>query len=186
MVIMGLEEDKGDIIINENDLAELVKSIADQIVKDNKDLSDLVLVGIITNGVPLAERISHLIQEKTNVSLPVGKLDVGFYRDDILDKGNFITIQETSIPYDLTNKTVIIVDDVLHHGRTIRAALDGLVDFGRPNTIRLAVLIDRGQRELPIQPDYLGQSIDATTSDYVNVSLVEVQAEDFVAIQKKS
>lgn len=174
-------------IKTEKEIAQLVRKLSDAIGKAHAgNLNNILLVGILTHGFPLAERISKHIKNAGNGEVLVGKLDVSLYRDDIMDKGNFLTVKESHIPADVTDKTIVLVDDVLFHGRTIRAALDGLMDFGRPARIELAVLIDRGHRELPIQPDYVGETISTSKTDYVRVKLVEVDAEESITLEKSA
>lgn len=172
------------IVLHSEEIDGLLAQMAEKICHDNSALSDLVFVGILTNGVPISERLSKRIEETSGVKVPVGKLDVGLYRDDIVDKGSYITIRESDIPFELENKTVILVDDVLYHGRTIRAALNGILDFGRPHKINLAVLVDRGHRQLPIVADYVGKTLATDLEDYVCVRLLEVDAEDSVCLKK--
>ncbi|MDA1353059.1 MAG: bifunctional pyr operon transcriptional regulator/uracil phosphoribosyltransferase PyrR [bacterium] len=171
----------------EKEIALLVSRLAEGIIKRHEGtLENTVLVGVLTHGLPLAERIARNIKNAGKGEVLVGKLDVSLYRDDILDKGNFLTVKETHIPTDITGKTIILVDDVLFHGRTIRAALDGLMDFGRPARIELAVLIDRGHRELPIQPDFVGETISTNKTDYVRVALIEVDAHESITLEKSA
>ena len=122
-------------------------------------------MGVLTNGVPIGKRMAGIIAEKASVEVPVGSLDVALYRDDIFEKGHYITVRESDIPFDLTGKTVVLVDDVLFHGRTIRAALDGLMDFGRPRRVDLAVLVDRGHRDLPIMANFVGETLETEVEE---------------------
>jgi len=144
----------------------------------------LVIVGIQRRGVPLAERIVAAIAEHEGVTLPVGALDITFYRDDLSLIAQQPIVKGTDIPFDLNGRTVILVDDVLYTGRTIRAAMDALVDFGRPRAIRLAVLVDRGHRELPIRADHVGKNVPTSRDELVKVHLVEVDGEDAVRIER--
>jgi pyrimidine operon attenuation protein / uracil phosphoribosyltransferase len=173
------------VIINETQMGALVDRLSKAIISAHKaDLTAVNFVGVLTNGYPLALRIAKAIKTQTGTTINVGKLDVSLYRDDILDKGNFLTVKESSIPFEITDKITIIVDDVFFHGRTIRAAMDGIMDFGRPGRMELAVLIDRGYRELPIEPTYVGEIVKTQKDDYLNVKLCEVEAEDSVTLQK--
>lgn len=171
-------------ILSDDEIKKTVEQLASDVIGNYSDFSDVILVGILTNGVPLAERISQLIKEKTGNKVPVGKLDVSLYRDDLITKGHFITVKSSDIPMELTDKTVILVDDVLFHGRTIRAALDGILDYGRPKKIELLVLIDRGHREIPIRADYIGKEIETKKTDHIRVNLYEVNAEETVILEK--
>ena len=142
----------------------------------------LVLVGIQRRGVPLAERIATAIEEHEGAALPVGALDITFYRDDLSLIAQQPIVKGTTIPVDLNDRTVVLVDDVLYTGRTIRAAMDALVDFGRPRAIRLAVLVDRGHRELPIRADFVGKNVPTARREAVRVLLRETDGEDRVVI----
>lgn len=176
------------IILNAAQVTKVVEEIARQIVKQAHSLSDLVLVGIQTRGVSLTNRLVRIIQAKTKLLLPQGSLDITLYRDDIagghwLDD-NLVSplVRETNLPQEINNKEIILVDDVLFTGRTVRAALDELVDFGRPKFIRLAVLIDRGNREFPIQADFVGKKIITTYRQVVKVNLKEIDGKDSVVL----
>ena len=172
-----------DTLLTEEDLKSTLEQLADSVLAEHPSLEDIMFVGVITNGFPLAERLAGILYNKTDIKVPIGKLDVSIYRDDIESLGQqYVTIRESHLPQDIHNKTVILVDDVLHHGRTIRAALEALLDFGRPKKVELLVLVDRGQRELPIMPNYAGLKVDAECDDYVSVSLYEVEAIDKVCI----
>ena len=148
--------------------------IAHEILEKNKGTEDLVLVGIYTRGVPLAIRLADKIREIENVEVPVKKLDITCYRDDIDESGKVMNMNLVDMGGSVQDKVVILVDDVLYTGRTIRAALDALVDFGRPKRIQLAVLIDRGHRELPIRADYVGKNVPTSKDESVAVKLKEV------------
>ncbi len=158
-----------------------------EILARNASRSRLAVVGIHTRGVVLAKRIHESLQEKCGASIPFGTLDITLYRDDFDTHGAKATVRATDIPFHLDGKDVILVDDVLFTGRTTRAALTELVDFGRPSTIQLAVLVDRGHRELPIQPDYVGARLDTHRGDSIRVRLAETDpAEEVVVIEGKS
>ncbi len=160
--------------------------IAHEIVEKNKGVENLCLVGIRTRGAVLAERIRECIKKIEGRDVPVGVLDITLYRDDLTLVATQPVVHETLIPFDITDKKVILVDDVLFTGRTIRAALDALIDFGRPAGIQLAVLIDRGHRELPIRADYAGKNIPTSLDQDVKVVLKESdQKEDEVIVEKR-
>jgi pyrimidine operon attenuation protein/uracil phosphoribosyltransferase len=145
----------------------------------------LVLVGIQRRGVPFATRLAAAITEHEGVAIPVGALDITFYRDDLSLIAQQPIVKGTAIPVDLNGKTIVLADDVLYTGRTIRAAMDALVDFGRPEAIRLAVLVDRGHRELPIRADHVGKNVPTSRDELVKVHLVETDGEDAVWIERR-
>jgi len=154
--------------------------IAHEIAEKNRAMEDLVLVGIRTRGVPLAERLARKMREMEKVEIPVGILDITLYRDDATTIGPHALLKATLIHFPIDEKKVILVDDVLFTGRTIRAALDGIMDFGRPRSIQLAVLVDRGHRELPIRADYVGKNLPTSREERVEVSLAEEDGTDAV------
>lgn len=156
--------------------------IAHEITEKNKGVENVALVGIRTRGVPLAARIAEEIRKIENVKVPVGSLDITLYRDDLTMMGYNPVIHGTEIDFDITGKHIILVDDVLYTGRTIRAALDAIIDMGRPNSIQLAVLIDRGHRELPIRADYAGKNVPTSRRETVEVALQEEGKEDEVIL----
>ncbi len=158
--------------------------IGHEIIERSHGAEKLALVGIRTRGVPLAERLQKIIQEIEKVDVPVGSLDITLYRDDIQTRLFSPRVQVTEIDFDITGKQVVLVDEVVYTGRTIRAALDALMDLGRPQCIQLAVLVDRGHRELPIRPDYVGKNIPTSRLEEVKVKLKEVDGEDKVEIVK--
>jgi pyrimidine operon attenuation protein/uracil phosphoribosyltransferase len=158
--------------------------MAHEILERNRDLKNLVLVGIRTRGVSLAERLARKIKEIEGVEMPVGILDITLYRDDATTIGPHALLKETIIHFPIDGKKVILVDDVLFTGRTIRAALDGIIDFGRPSAIQLAVLVDRGHRELPIRADYVGKNLPTAREESVEVSLKEEDGVEAVHIVK--
>ena len=162
-----------------------ITRIAHEIVERNKGASRLFLVGIAARGDDLARRLAAEIERIEGVPVPVGVLDITFYRDDIGMRAEAPEVHETRIPFDITDSTVVLVDDVLFTGRTIRAAMDALVDFGRPRAIRLAVLVDRGHRELPIRADHVGKNVPTNRNQDVEVLLREVDGRDAVVIQEK-
>jgi pyrimidine operon attenuation protein/uracil phosphoribosyltransferase len=143
--------------------------MAHEVIEAEKGLADVVLVGLQTGGVPIAERLAEAMKKIEGVDVPVGTLDVAFYRDDVGLRPN-VPEAPTDVPWDLTGKVVVLVDDVLYTGRTIRAALNALADFGRTKAVRLAVMVDRGHRELPIRPDFVGKNLPTRRSELVDVS----------------
>ncbi|MBR4908271.1 MAG: bifunctional pyr operon transcriptional regulator/uracil phosphoribosyltransferase PyrR [Acidaminococcaceae bacterium] len=156
--------------------------IAHEITEKNKGVENVALVGIRTRGVPLAARIAEEIQKIENVKVPTGSLDITLYRDDLTTMGYNPVIHGTEIDFNVTGKHIVLVDDVLYTGRTIRAALDAIIDMGRPNSIQLAVLIDRGHRELPIRADYAGKNVPTSRRETVEVTLQEEGKEDEVIL----
>jgi pyrimidine operon attenuation protein/uracil phosphoribosyltransferase len=158
--------------------------ISHEIVEKQAGTDGLVLVGIQRRGVPLANRLAGAILEHEDVTLPVGALDITFYRDDLSTIAQQPLVKGTDLPFDLNGRTIVLVDDVLYTGRTIRAAMDALVDFGRPRAIRLAVLVDRGHRELPIRADHVGKNVPTSREEVVRVHLDETDGEDGVLIER--
>jgi pyrimidine operon attenuation protein / uracil phosphoribosyltransferase len=158
--------------------------ISHEIVEKQAGTAGLALVGIQRRGVPLAHRIAAAIAEHEGAHLPVGALDITFYRDDLSLVAQQPLVKGTDLPFDLNGATVVLVDDVLYTGRTIRAAMDALIDFGRPQAIRLAVLIDRGHRELPIRADHVGKNVPTSREEIVRVHLTEIDGEDGVDIER--
>jgi len=156
--------------------------MATEILERNRNLKNLVLVGIRTRGVFLARRIAKLIREMENVEIPVGVIDITLYRDDVSEADGKARVQKSEIPFAVAKKDVLLVDDVLFTGRTIRAAMDSLFDIGRPRTIQLLVFIDRGHRELPIRADYVGKSLPTSRRERVQVHLTEIDKTDEVLI----
>ncbi|MGB9662465.1 MAG: bifunctional pyr operon transcriptional regulator/uracil phosphoribosyltransferase PyrR [Moorellaceae bacterium] len=157
--------------------------IAHEILERNKGTEDLVLVGIRRRGVPLAERLQRLIEEIEGIKVPLGILDITLYRDDLTTLSVHPIVHRTEIPFNITGKRVVLVDDVLFTGRTVRAALDALIDLGRPQNIQLAVLIDRGHRELPIRADYVGKNVPTSRKEEIAVQLKEIDGVDQVLIR---
>lgn len=159
--------------------------MAHEIVEKNKGVKGLVLVGIRRRGVPLAERLARFIQEIEGKAVPVGVLDITLYRDDLTTLSYQPQVEQTEIPFDVTNKVVVLVDDVLYTGRTVRAAMDAVIDLGRPKSIQLAVLVDRGHRELPIRADYVGKNVPTSRKEVIAVMVQEIDGEDKVLIKEK-
>lgn len=168
-------------LMEESEMRNILNRIAHEIVERNQNLRDVVFVGVITRGVPLARRLSKKIKSITDFPVPVGVLDVTTHRDD-LTKAQVIE-DETKIPFDIKDKKVILIDDVIYHGRTVRAAMDVLIHYGRPKSIQLAVLVDRGHREFPIHPDYVGRQIPTSSKEQVKVHIKELDGVDEVVIQ---
>ncbi len=172
------------ILMDEDGIRRALTRIAHEIVEKNKGMEDLVLVGIRTRGVPLAERIAAEIERIEGVRPPVGTLDITLYRDDLSLLSYQPVVRATQIPVDIQGKTIVLTDDVLFTGRTIRAALDALIDMGRPYIIQLAVLVDRGHRELPIRADYVGKNVPTSARESVSVKLRELDAVDQVMLRE--
>ena len=170
-------------ILSAEEIRRTLRRLASQIIEKSGDLSQIVLLGIYTRGVPLAYLLAHQIEVLENIKVPVGAVDVTFYRDD-LDRIKMRTPAKTKIPFDLTGKTVVLVDDVIYKGRTIRAALNAVTEYGRPEVIRLVVLVDRGHRELPIHPDFIGKKLPTATEEQVKVCLQDVDGKDVVELIK--
>jgi pyrimidine operon attenuation protein/uracil phosphoribosyltransferase len=166
-------------------IARALSRLASQIVERNVGTNDLLLVGIRRRGVPLAERIADRIEQLEGQRPPTGQLDITLYRDDLSTVGPRPVVNRTDIPRDVTDRTIVLVDDVLYTGRTVRAALDELVDFGRPRRVELAVLIDRGHRELPIQADYVGKYVQTTESEIIKVMLTDYDEEEQVIVVER-
>ena len=174
-----------NIIMDKLGIGRALNRIAHEIIERNKGTERLVLVGIRTCGAHLAKRLSEKIVEIEKCDVPVGILDITLYRDDVMTKKEHPVLRKTEIPFDISGKVVILVDDVLYTGRTIRAAMDGLMDLGRPDMIQLAVLIDRGHRELPIRADYAGKNVPTSGTAKVKVLLSEEGMEDKVIIKEE-
>ena len=176
---------EGSRLLDAGEIRRAVTRIAHEILERNKGAAGVVLVGIAARGDDLAKRLAAEIARIEGVEVAVGALDITFYRDDIGLRSEAPEVHETRIPFDITGAAVVLVDDVLFTGRTIRAALDALVDFGRPRSIQLAVLVDRGHRELPIRPDYVGKNVPTRKDEDVIVRLTEVDGEDAVVVAEK-
>jgi pyrimidine operon attenuation protein/uracil phosphoribosyltransferase len=171
-------------LLNKKDMERIISRIAHEIIEKNKGTENLCIVGIQRGGVHLAKRLANKIKSIENVDITVGSLDISFYRDDIGIRKEQSIVRKTDIPCDITDKKIILVDDVLFTGRSIRAAMDALMDFGRPAQIQLAVLIDRGHRELPIRADYVGKNIPTSMSESIEVQLEEDGFEDRVILMQ--
>jgi pyrimidine operon attenuation protein/uracil phosphoribosyltransferase len=178
----------GRLLLDAEGIERTLTRIAHEIIERNPDLDDVALVGIHRRGVPLAHRLRRLIEERAGVELALGQLDITFYRDDVQVRGGEAPrhaqpiVRSTALDFPLEGMTCILVDDVLYTGRTIRAAIDALFDYGRPARVRLAVLADRGHRELPIRPDYVGKNLPTSRDERIQVQLVEVDEVDQVLL----
>ena len=168
------------VLMSPDDVRRAIVRIAHEIVEQNQGCRELMLVGMRTRGVPLAQRLAATIREFEGEEVPVGALDIGLYRDDLPARGTRIEIKPSELPQDIADKRVVLVDDVLYTGRSIRAALDALIDYGRPQRIQLAVLVDRGHRELPIRADFVGKNVPTSRQDEVVVQLEEIDGIDQV------
>jgi pyrimidine operon attenuation protein/uracil phosphoribosyltransferase len=168
-------------LLGADDIRRAVARLAHEVVERNQGIESLVLVGLRTRGIPLARRLQQRIVEFEGAEVPLGELDITLYRDDVYQRAPR-ALSRTSIPVDISEQTVLLVDDVLYTGRTIRAALDALIDLGRPRAIQLVCLIDRGHRELPIRPDYVGKNVPTSRHEKVAVRLEEVDGVDEVVL----
>jgi len=175
----------GRTIMTADEIRRAIVRISHELVEKQAGTGGLVLVGIQRRGVPLARRLADAVEEHEGVRLAVGALDITFYRDDLSLVAAQPIVKGTDLPFDLNDATVVLVDDVLYTGRTIRAAMDALVDFGRPQAIRLAVLVDRGHRELPIRADHVGKNVPTSREEVVRVHLLEIDGSDDVAIERR-
>ncbi|MGH9345823.1 MAG: bifunctional pyr operon transcriptional regulator/uracil phosphoribosyltransferase PyrR [Vicinamibacterales bacterium] len=175
------------VIMDADRIARTLTRIAHEIVERNKGVDGLALVGIRTRGVPLARRLARTLKEITGDEVPTGALDITLYRDDLMRHavGPQPVVRRTEITFSIDERTIILVDDVLYTGRTIRAALDALIDFGRPKAIQLICLVDRGHRELPIKADYVGKNLPTSLSESVQVRLQEIDGTDEVILQQE-
>jgi len=183
----------GRVLLDGEGIRRTLSRIAHEIIERNDDLGAVALVGIHTRGVPLAQRLRHLIEERSGYELPLGQLDITFHRDDVHVRADGRAprhaqplVRDSRLDFELEGRTVILVDDVLYTGRTIRAAIDALLDYGRPARVQLAVLADRGHRELPIRPDYVGKNLPTARGERVQVQLVEVDEVDQVLLQEEA
>src|SRR2546423_2454676 len=178
----------GKVVVDADALGRTLSRIAHEIIERNDELRDVALVGIHTRGVPIAQRLRRLIEERAEVAPPLGAVDITFYRDDVQVRGGEAplhaqpVVRSTSLDFPLEGRTCILVDDVLYTGRTIRAAIEALFDYGRPAREQLAVLVDRGHRELPIRPDYVGKNLPTSREERVQVQLLEVDEIDRVLL----
>jgi pyrimidine operon attenuation protein/uracil phosphoribosyltransferase len=178
----------GRVVLDGEAIGRTLSRIAHEVIERNDDLDAVALVGIHTRGVPLAQRLRRLVGERAGTDLEFGQLDITFHRDDVHVRGGQAPrrrqplVRDTKLDFDLEGRTVILVDDVLYTGRTIRAAIDALLDYGRPDRVQLAVLADRGHRELPIRPDYVGKNLPTARGERVQVQLLEIDEIDQVLL----
>ncbi|MDU2066313.1 MAG: bifunctional pyr operon transcriptional regulator/uracil phosphoribosyltransferase PyrR [Sporomusaceae bacterium] len=172
------------VLMDGEAIGRAIRRIAHEIIEKNKGVQDVVLAGIRTRGVPLAERLAAEIEKIEKVKVPVGLLDITLYRDDLSTLAYQPIVHGTEFPVDIHGKRLILVDDVLFTGRTARAALDAVIDFGRPKVIQLAVLVDRGHRELPIRADFVGKNVPTSSREVVNVQLSQTDGNDQVVIKE--
>jgi pyrimidine operon attenuation protein / uracil phosphoribosyltransferase len=176
------------VLLDEESIGRTLSRIAHEIIERNDDLEQVALVGIHTRGVPIAHRLRMLVEERSGEELAIGQLDITFHRDDVHVRSGQAPrrpqplVRDTKLDFDLEGRTVILVDDVLYTGRTIRAAIDALFEYGRPDRVQLAVLADRGHRELPIRPDYVGKNLPTTHGERVQVELMEIDEVDRVVL----
>jgi pyrimidine operon attenuation protein/uracil phosphoribosyltransferase len=179
---------QGKIVLDAPALGRTLSRIAHEIIEGNPELDKVALVGIQTRGVPLARRLARLISERAGTAPDLGAVDITFYRDDVTVRGGEAplapqpVVRATQLDFSLDSRTIVLVDDVLYTGRTIRAAIDALFDYGRPARVQLAVLVDRGHRELPIRPDYVGKNLPTARGERIQVQLVEVDEVDAVLL----
>lgn len=180
---MQEHEYEESVVMDASEIDRTLTRMAHQILEQNKGCRDLAIVGVVTRGDLLAKRLAHLIERIEGTRLPVGSLDISFYRDDAPSHLS-PTVQGTDILFSLDGKTIVLVDDILYTGRTVRAALDALMDFGRPSRIQLAALVDRGHRELPIRADFVGKNVPSASNENVRLYLEEVDGESCVRITR--
>jgi pyrimidine operon attenuation protein/uracil phosphoribosyltransferase len=179
---------QGKSVLDAEALGRTLSRIAHEIIEGNPSIEDVALVGIQTRGVPLAQRLARLIEERAGVAPALGAVDITFHRDDVMVRGGEAPlhpqpiVRATQLEFPLDGRTVVLVDDVLYTGRTIRAAIEALFDYGRPKRVQLAVLVDRGHRELPIRPDYVGKNLPTARDERIQVQLVEVDEVDAVLL----
>ena len=170
------------VVLREDDVQRALMRIAHEVAERNPQASALALIGIHRRGAFLAQRLKDLLEELLDLEIPLGDLDIGFYRDDVASRPDAPVVHASHVDFDVTARTVVVVDDVLFTGRTVRAAIEALFDYGRPDRVQLAVLADRGHRELPIRPDYVGKNLPTSSSEHVYVRLRELDGVDEVAI----
>ena len=173
------------VVMDAERMSRSLARIAHEILERNRGIEELAFVGIRTRGVPLAKRLAHSVGEISNSEIPTGALDITLYRDDLMRHavGAQPFVRRTEIPFSIDEKRILLVDDVLYTGRTIRAALDALIEFGRPRAIQLVVLVDRGHRELPIKADYVGKNLPTSPEESVQVRLLEIDGQDEVVLE---
>ncbi|CEK31413.1 bifunctional pyrimidine operon regulatory protein/uracil phosphoribosyltransferase [[Clostridium] sordellii] len=171
-------------LMDEKAISRAITRVSHEIIERNKGIENVVLVGIKTRGVPIANRIAKKIESIEGIAINTGQIDITLYRDDLKEIDVDPVINGSSIDFDINNKVVVLVDDVLYTGRTVRAALDAIMDVGRPNAIQLAVLVDRGHRELPIRADYVGKNVPTSRHEIISVMLDEIDKQDSVTINE--
>lgn len=174
------------VIIDAKEMSRMITRVAHEIVERNKGTENLAIVGIRRRGVPLAERIQEEIRRFEGEEVPMGSLDITFYRDDLEKIAHQPVLSTTDIMFDLEDLVVVLVDDVLYTGRTVRAAMDAIIDYGRPKSIQLAVLVDRGHRELPISPNFVGKNVPTSQREVIGVKVKEIDGQDAVYIRELS
>jgi pyrimidine operon attenuation protein/uracil phosphoribosyltransferase len=174
------------VVLHEGDVQRALTRIAHEIAERNPDASSLALLGVHRRGAFLARRLKDLLDDLLDVEIPLGDLDIGFYRDDVSSRLEAPVLRASHVDFDVTARTVVVVDDVLYTGRTVRAAIDALFDYGRVSRVQLAVLADRGHRELPIRPDYVGKNLPTSSSEHVYVRVRELDGVDEVAIAART
>jgi pyrimidine operon attenuation protein / uracil phosphoribosyltransferase len=171
-------------LLDEKGIERAIVRIAHEIVEKNKGVENIVLIGIRTRGIPIAQRLADCIESFEGVKIPIDEVDITLYRDDLSEKYEQPSVNHEYINFDIKNKTLILVDDVLFTGRTVRAAIDAIIKKGRPKAIQLAVLVDRGHRELPIRADYVGKNVPTSVSEIVHVMLMETDGENKIIISE--
>jgi pyrimidine operon attenuation protein/uracil phosphoribosyltransferase len=174
--------DTAKIVLQEDDIRRALTRIAHEISEQNHRADTLAVVGIHRRGAILAQRLQPMLRELLDTDVPLGDLDIGFYRDDVGRRPDAPVVHASHIDFDLDGRTIVIVDDVLYTGRTVRAAIEALFDYGRPERVRLAVLVDRGHRELPIRPDHVGKNLPTSRAEHVSVQMSELDGVDQVSI----
>lgn len=173
-------------ILDEKAMDRSLTRLAHEIIEKNKGIEDVVLLGIKSRGIPIAERIKEKICMIEGKNLEVGRLDITMYRDDLSLKSYQPDVKGVDVDFEIDGKIVILVDDVIYTGRTVRAAMDAIIDYGRPSSIQLAVLVDRGHRELPIRPDYVGKNVPTSSKEIVKVKVIEIDGSNEVSIYQKN
>jgi pyrimidine operon attenuation protein/uracil phosphoribosyltransferase len=177
-----MQESREKVVLHEGEIQRALTRIAHEIAERNPSDRGLAVVGIHRRGAFLAQRLKDSLEDLCDAAIPLGDLDIGFYRDDVSSRPDAPIVHASHIDFDVTGRTVVIVDDVLYTGRTVRAAIEALFDYGRPERVQLAVLADRGHRELPIRPDYVGKNLPTSRAEHVHVRLSELDGLDEVAI----
>ncbi len=180
--MLATSVETGIQILDGDGIRRALTRIGHEILERNQGSTDVILVGLRRRGVPLANRLATALKQIEGVDVPLGELDITMYRDDLELRGTRPEMHPTSMPHDVTDRRVVLVDDVLYTGRTVRAALDAILDYGRPRVIQLAVLVDRGHRELPIRPDYIGKNVPTAQHEEVAVRLEEIDGKDEVVL----